>query len=143
MRTALRILLSPAERAQPLRLYLAPGVAFAFLIQGLVSPAFVVIRHAAGALPTGAFFGGMFLVILLAAAILTPLDVMAARLTLQRRGPEALATPVEPLTPDAPSVCAEPVMHFLTEEVPYTSLLNCGRKIVAEEGWGASSAHGG
>jgi hypothetical protein len=31
---------------------------------------------------------------------------------------------------------AEPVMHFRTEEVPYTGLLDCGRKIVAEEGWG-------
>jgi hypothetical protein len=27
-------------------------------------------------------------------------------------------------------------MHFRTEEVPYTGLLVCGRKIVAEEGWG-------
>ncbi|KAF8187001.1 hypothetical protein K438DRAFT_1973184 [Mycena galopus ATCC 62051] len=126
----------PAERAQPLRLYLAPGVAFAFFIEKLVASALVVIPYAAGRPPAGAFFGGALSVIPLATAILTPLDVMAARLTLQRRGPEALAIPAEPPTPDAPSMYAEPVMHFRTDEVPYTGLLDGGRKMVAEEGWG-------
>jgi hypothetical protein len=69
---------------------------------------------------------------LLTVGILTPLEVMTARLTLQRRGPETL----EPVASDAPSVYAERAMHFRTEEAPYTSLLDCGRKMVAEEGWG-------
>jgi hypothetical protein len=133
-RKALHLLLSPAERAQPLRLYLAPGVAFAFFLQGLVFPALSVLRQVAEhSLPPGAFLGGALPVMLLAVGILTPLEVMTARLTLQRRGPETL----EPLASDsdAPSVYAERVMHFRTEEAPYTSLLDCGRKMVAEEGW--------
>ncbi|KAJ7343805.1 hypothetical protein DFH08DRAFT_810353 [Mycena albidolilacea] len=131
-RKALHLLLSPAERAQPLRLYLAPGVAFASLLQGLVFPALSVLRQVAEhSLPPGAFLGGALPFMLLAVGILTPLKVMTARLTLQRRGPETL----EPLASDAPSVYAERVMHFRTEEAPYTSLLDCGRKMVAEEGW--------
>ncbi|KAF8179396.1 hypothetical protein K438DRAFT_1255589 [Mycena galopus ATCC 62051] len=132
-RNALRLLLSPAERAQPLRLYLAPGVAFACFLQSLVFPALSVLRQvAAHLLPPGAFLGGALPVTLLAVGILTPLEVMTARLTLQRRGPETL----EPLASDPPSVYAEQVMHFRTEEAPYTSLLDCGRKMAAEEGWG-------
>jgi hypothetical protein len=116
--------LSPAERAQLLCLSTLP--------QGLVASALVVIRYAVGkALPASALFGGVLPIILLATAILTPLDVMAASLTLLRHSLEALATPVEPLTPDVPSMYAEPVMHFRTE-VPYTCLLDCGCKIVAE-----------
>jgi hypothetical protein len=130
-RTALRVLLSPAERAQPLRLYLAPGVAFALVLQSLVSPALTLLRQLTAPLPLGASLGGALPVIVLATALLTPLDVMATRLTLQRRGPDA---------PDAfeapPVYSAEPVMDFRgAEEAPYTSLVDCARKMVDEEGW--------
>ncbi|KAJ7608005.1 hypothetical protein DFH06DRAFT_1018216, partial [Mycena polygramma] len=132
-RTALRILLSPAERAQPLRLYLAPGVALALLLEGLIAPALSLLHHVARPLPRGAALGGTLPVILVATALLTPLEVMLARLTLQRRGPEPAATE------DAAPVytATESVMDFRTESgaVAYTGLVDCARKIVAEEGW--------
>ncbi|KAJ7633320.1 hypothetical protein DFH06DRAFT_1479594 [Mycena polygramma] len=132
-RTALRILLSPAERAQPLRLYLAPGVALALLLEGLIAPALSLLHQAARPLPRGAFLGGTLPVVLVATALLTPLEVMLARLTLQRRGPEPAAT-----NDAAPVYTAtDSVMDFRTESgaVPYTGLVDCARKIVAEEGW--------
>lgn len=101
-------------------------------LEALIAPALGVLRYVAAPLPLGALLGGALPVILLTTGLMTPLEVMTARLTLQRRGPE---TP-EPLAADAPPVYPEPVMEFRTEEAPYTSLLDCGRKMVAEEGWG-------
>ncbi|KAF7375360.1 hypothetical protein MSAN_00423500 [Mycena sanguinolenta] len=79
----------------------------------------------------------------------TPLEVLTARLTLQRRpgvSPSVeTAAAVEVLLP---VYSAEPVMEFRPVfnigadvvgeegEEPYTGLLDCARKIVAEEGWG-------
>ncbi|KAJ7450521.1 hypothetical protein FB451DRAFT_719078 [Mycena latifolia] len=129
-RAALRVLLSPAERAQPLRLYLAPGVALAFVLEALVGPTVSLLRYlAAPRLPLGAALGAAVPVLLLTTALVTPLQVMQARLTLQRRGPEA---------PDAdiPLASGEAVMDFRTQEEPYTGLIDCARKMVHEEGWG-------
>ncbi|KAJ7348672.1 hypothetical protein DFH08DRAFT_808401 [Mycena albidolilacea] len=111
-------------------------VAFTFFIQGLVISALVVIHYTTErALPAVAFFGGMLSVILLATSILMPLDIMAACLNLCC--PEALTTPAESPTPDVPSMYVEPMMHFQTEEAPYTSSLNCSCRMMAKEGWSA------
>lgn len=126
----LRALLSPAERAKPLILYAAPGVALSEALQGLVGPALGLLRlfvprlYISHRLP---IIGAALPVILLATALLTPLQVMSARLTLQRRAPETAEEP-EPYQEEA-------VMEFRsTEEAPYTSLVDCVRKIVQEEG---------
>ncbi|KAJ7677069.1 mitochondrial carrier [Mycena polygramma] len=133
-RGALRVLLSPAERAQPLRLYLAPGVAFAYILEALVPPALIgiLILIAGASLPL--LVGCAVPVILFTTALVTPLQVIAVRLTLQRRGSETL----DPDTIHEQPVYEEneSVTQFRTEEAPYTSLLDCARKIVAEEGWG-------
>ncbi|KAJ6537382.1 hypothetical protein DFH09DRAFT_1178105 [Mycena vulgaris] len=132
---ALRVLLSPAEREQPLRLYLAPGVALAALLEALITPALNLLRHVvAPRLPLGAALGSALPLILITTALATPLQVMGARLTLQRRGPEPPAPESE-----APPAYAEEVMEFRTGEAPYTGLLDCGRKMVAEEGWAVLS----
>ncbi|KAF7335721.1 hypothetical protein MVEN_02227600 [Mycena venus] len=140
-RTALRVLLSPAERTQPLRLYLAPGVAFAIALEGLIVASFNLFRIAIDSLPLGFAIGGLVPVLLLTAAIITPLEVMIQRLTLQRRSrlTPGLA-PSEDAIPPPPVYSAEPVMEFRgtdidSGEAPYTGLLDCTRKIVAEEGW--------
>jgi hypothetical protein len=138
-RTALRVLLSPAERAQPLRLYLAPGVAFAVVLESFLASSFSFLP-----LATKSFAGATIAlaaalpILLLSTAVLTPLEVLTARLTLQRRIGVA---PAEMDALIAPLYSAEPVMEFRSTDVeegeaPYTGLLDCARKIVKEEGWG-------
>ncbi|KAJ7020720.1 hypothetical protein C8F04DRAFT_1241783 [Mycena alexandri] len=135
--TALRVLLSPAERAQPLRLYLAPGVALALLLEALVSPTLSLLSFFAfPRLHLALVLGGVLPLLILSTAATTPLQVMAARLTLQRRssGSEdtaAAAAGGVAATPMYP----EQVMTFRTDEAPYTGLLDCYRKMVEEEGW--------
>ncbi|KAJ7845082.1 hypothetical protein B0H13DRAFT_2410685 [Mycena leptocephala] len=67
-------------------------------------------------------------VIALATAMLTPLQVMGTRLTLQRLD----ATPER-----------GEVMEFRTQQAPYTSLFNCGKQMMEEEGVRVCSAPGG
>ncbi|KAJ6536361.1 hypothetical protein B0H19DRAFT_1183285 [Mycena capillaripes] len=150
-RTALRIPLSPAERAQPLRLYLAPGVALAAALSALAIPAFLLVSDLTARSAPGIVIGSFIPTTLLLIAFMTPLQVLAARLTLQRRElesqmPASSLSPAPHLTTDtdAPDVAVpqtyndfEPVMQFRSPgEAPYTSLLDCARKVVAEEGWG-------
>ncbi|KAJ7136233.1 mitochondrial carrier [Mycena filopes] len=138
----LRALLSPAERAHPLRLYLTPGVALSEILQGLVSPALtLLVRLAPGlwlshrlpiviaALP----------IIALATALLTPLQVMGTRLTLQRLGhaPGAVEADGDAGAAAPPAYGVEDVMEFRTDEAPYLSLVDCGKQMLREEGWRA------
>ncbi|KAJ6537378.1 hypothetical protein DFH09DRAFT_89219 [Mycena vulgaris] len=140
---ALRVLLSPAERAQPLRLYLVPGVALVILLEALVGPAISLLRLATlQGLSLGPTLGAGLPMIALATVLLTPLQVMLARLTLQRLGPDSpvpidvapLLQNVPPVPVNAPPVYTEDVMDVRTSEAPYTGLLDCGRKIMDEEG---------
>jgi hypothetical protein len=126
-------LLSPAERAQPVRLYFTPGVALSEVLQGLVSPTISILLQ---------FVPGLYLshrlpllvaalpVIALATAMLTPLQVMGTRLTLQRLD----ATPEVPADTAPPMYSEEEVMEFRTQQAPYTSLFNCGKQMMEEEG---------
>ncbi|KAJ6545350.1 hypothetical protein B0H19DRAFT_1266800 [Mycena capillaripes] len=137
-KAALQLLLSPAERAHPWKLYFAPGVGLSEFLQGLVSPTLTLILY---------FIPGLYLshhlpvllavlpIIALATLMLTPLQVMGARLTLQRLDPSsdvALAAEADP-----PAYGEEEVMEFRTQEAPYTGLIDCARQMVAEEGWRA------
>ncbi|KAJ7849591.1 hypothetical protein B0H13DRAFT_1906129 [Mycena leptocephala] len=118
LKAALQALLSPAERAQPVRLYFTPGVALSEVLQGLYLSHRLPLLIAA--LP----------VIALATAMLTPLQVMGTRLTLQRLD----ATPEVPADTAPPMYSEEEVMEFRTQQAPYTSLFNCGKQMMEEEG---------
>ncbi|KAJ7167952.1 hypothetical protein C8R46DRAFT_951066 [Mycena filopes] len=129
---ALHVLLSPAERAQPLRLYLAPGVAFALVLEALVSPTLSLLRFFVfPRVPLGVALGAALPLLILTTALTTPLQVMVTRLTLQRLGD----------TPDGPAAAAVPtypeqVLAFRTaDEAPYSSLLDCFHKTLEEEVW--------
>ncbi|KAJ7754304.1 mitochondrial carrier domain-containing protein [Mycena maculata] len=134
---ALRVLLSPAERAQPLRLYLSPGVALAVLLEAFFTPLLSLLLALALPHLFRAHHGSlMYLAVALptvvfGTALLTPLQVMFTRLTLQRRG----ETPDAPAVADAPPAYAEDVLDVRTQQAPYTSLFDCARQIVREEGW--------
>ncbi|KAJ7719012.1 hypothetical protein DFH07DRAFT_859666 [Mycena maculata] len=132
---ALHVLLSPAERKQPLRLYLTPGVAFAQLLEGLFGPFVLLIDKFFG---TRIFFehrvlsltGATLITFLVATGLLTPLKVVSTRLTLQRFGETDADTDV-----NTPPVYEEAVVDFRgAQEVPYTGLFNGGAQIVREEG---------
>jgi len=136
-KTAFRVLLSPAERARPALLYIAPGVALADTLEALVTPALALLRYlVVPRLPHfGIGLGAALPVILLTTALLTPLQVALARLTLQRRnGAPAAAAPPEytEATPTYP----EDVVEFRTasEHAAYTGLFDCATKIAREEG---------
>ncbi|KAJ7815052.1 hypothetical protein B0H14DRAFT_2848912 [Mycena olivaceomarginata] len=136
--TALHLLLSPAERAHPWKLYFAPGVGLSEFLQGLVSPTLALLLR---------FVPGLYLshrlpvllaslpVIALMTLLLTPLQVMGARLTLQRL--DAAASADDALDAAPPAYGEEEVMEFRTQQAPYTGLLDCGRQMVEEEGWRA------
>ncbi|KAJ7717249.1 hypothetical protein DFH07DRAFT_861504 [Mycena maculata] len=101
-------LLSPAERVAPWLLYQAPGVAPAALLAA-AAPALALPRP-------------------LAAALATTLKVLATRLALQRQG---LDEDIYSGKDTADAVLA------VRSRVPYTSLTDCARRIVREEGVGA------
>ncbi|KAJ7772247.1 hypothetical protein B0H16DRAFT_1714454 [Mycena metata] len=131
----LRALLSPAERAHPLLLYLAPGVAPALLLEALVSPTLSLLRVSAFPhLHLALTLGGVLPLLVLTTAFTTPLQVMAARLTLQRRGDTAAAAAAGAADT---LIHTEHVMTFRTDAdgAPYTGLLDCYRKMLEEEGW--------
>jgi hypothetical protein len=117
-----------------LRLFFAPGVAFSEVLQGLVPPTLTILLQ---------FVPGLYLshrlpiliaalpLIALATVMLTPLQVMGARLTLQR-----LSDTSEPsLDAPPPEYGVEEVMEFRTQHAPYSSLFDCGKQMVVEEGW--------
>ncbi|KAF7343009.1 hypothetical protein MVEN_01731000 [Mycena venus] len=133
-KAALQVLLSSAERAQPWRLFFAPGVALSEVLQGLVPPTLSILVQ---------FVPGLYLshrlpiliaalpLIALATVLLTPLQVMGARLTLQRLGDG----PETSLDAPPPEYGVEEVMEFRTQHAPYASLFDCGKQMVVEEGW--------
>ncbi|KAK7055824.1 hypothetical protein R3P38DRAFT_3385684 [Favolaschia claudopus] len=148
-RTALRTLLSPAERAKPLRLYLTPGVALGVLCESLIAPVLVLLRAATRALPGGFHLAGAVPSVLLGVLLGTPLAVAVVRLTLQRRsegegaGGEGEAQGLQRYTPlggeSVLEVRGDAAVTGLTGEnggEAYTGLVDCLRKVVREEGWG-------
>ncbi|KAF7350144.1 hypothetical protein MVEN_01316800 [Mycena venus] len=76
-------------------------------------------------------------VVALMTLLLTPLQVMGARLTLQRLGAASDGAPDADAAAAPPAYGEEEVMEFRTQEAPYTGLIDCGRQMVEEEGWRA------
>jgi hypothetical protein len=96
-KTALRVLLTPTERRAPWKLYLTPGLFFVTLLSYLWSGVIVTVAMAAlgwGIITEGRnhhnqvmkwVLVGIYAVVVVIAALVTcPLQVMLARLTLQR-----------------------------------------------------------
>jgi hypothetical protein len=128
-----------------LRLYLAPGVVLSAVILALIPVAVSIIRHLVsfhtypGHPHYYPILSASLPALILTTALLTPFQVMLARLTLQQLGAPATLGAIGRVEEDAdvPPVYTEDVMEFRTQQAPYTSLLDCGRKIVSEEGRGA------
>ncbi|KAG1778456.1 hypothetical protein EV702DRAFT_153174 [Suillus placidus] len=147
LRRALDVLLSPAERRHPYRIFIIPGLLMACTSWVLFIVGTIGARHflfrVAKQFPGN--FGNwedmrphipllvvvVILSFVLNVLVLTPLEVMMVRLSIQ-----AKATQVTLLL-DTPPVEAVGPVRLRTDKVEYTGLISCARLIIHEEGWGA------
>ncbi|KAG1732214.1 mitochondrial carrier [Suillus paluster] len=152
---SLRVLLTPTERRKPWILYLTPGllavqvahIAYVvlglrtirqLLLPGLANPGFPNRDEISPVKAT------IFLVIaLLSTAILTPLEVIAIRLSIQRNhaAPEfnSISQEEDGDAEEATEYAGadEDVIGLRTEREPYIGLVDCAKRIIEEEGWSA------
>ncbi|KAF5384227.1 hypothetical protein D9615_003440 [Tricholomella constricta] len=146
LRQSLRVLLTPAERARPWILYLTPGLLITnLLITALSSLVLTPLQRLL--LPQiprtrddidNIFIlraSIYFILLVLGTSVLVPLQVMMMRLALQRNHerPEGVVSAREHLAVYAPE---EDVIGLRDEADPYLSLVDCAKRMVAEEGYG-------
>jgi hypothetical protein len=171
---SLRVLLTPTERRRPWILYLTPGLLatqvahIAYIVLGLRSIRQLLLPELANpGIPRSEEISPVKLVIffviaLLSTIILTPLEVIAIRLSIQRNhaAPEfnSISQEEEGDADEATEYAGveEDVIGYVklrfsfllpeitnhvcslrTEREPYVGLIDCGKRIIEEEGWGA------
>ncbi|KIM75490.1 hypothetical protein PILCRDRAFT_827198 [Piloderma croceum F 1598] len=152
---SLRVLLTPTERRRPWLIYLTPGL----LLAEILHIAYVVLilktlRHvllpalSKPGVPSKADFtpvrvGVYFTLCLFSTAVLTPLEVIATRLAIQRNhaAPEFNSVVQEAEGEGEEfaeySDAEEDVIGLRNEDDPYLGMIDCARRIVAEEGYRA------
>lgn len=145
LRRALDVLLSSAERRHPYRIFIIPGLLVACTSWVLFIVGTIGARHFLFVKQFPENFGNwedmrphipllvgvVILSFVLNALVLTPLEVMMVRLSIQ-----AKATQVTLLL-DTPPVEAVGPVRLRTDKAEYTGLISCARLIIQEEGWGA------
>lgn len=170
---SLRVLLTPTERRRPWILYLTPGLLaaqvthIAYIVLGLRSMRQLLLPELANpGIPRKEEISpvklAIFLVIMLSSTIiLTPLEVISIRLSIQRNhaapefnsisqeeeGDADEATEYAGVEEDVIGYVILPSFLFpdiiirnsslRTEREPYVSLIDCGKRIIEEEGWSA------
>ncbi|KAK7057138.1 hypothetical protein R3P38DRAFT_3544426 [Favolaschia claudopus] len=149
---SLRVLLTPTERRRPWVIYLTPGllasqclhVAYVTLILAPLHRLLVPMSES-GMFPelSPVKLSIYLAVVIVSAAILTPLEVVSTRLAIQRNqaSPEYNSVSQE-VEGDAEEVAEyagaeEDVIGLRTEAEPYTGLIDCAKTIVNEEGFRA------
>ncbi|KAF7376198.1 hypothetical protein MSAN_00034900 [Mycena sanguinolenta] len=153
---SLRVLLTPTERRKPWLIYFTPGllasqslhVAYVTLI---LAPLHRLLVPMAETSTGGVVFPEIspvklsvyFVVVIVSAAILTPLEVMSTRLAIQRNQASAEYNSVsQEVDGDAEEVAEyagaeEDVIGLRTEAEPYTGIIDCAKTIINEEGFRA------
>jgi len=147
---SLRILLTPTERRRPWILYFTPGLMAAevahtaiivlflgpirkLLLPGLSKPVPSDISSVRLAI--------YFIILCLGVSVLTPLEVIATRLAIQRNHASqeynSVSQEVDGDADDAAeySGAEEDVIGLRQENDPYLGLTDCAKRIVDEEGW--------
>jgi hypothetical protein len=149
-RQSLSIILSPSELAQPWRLYLTPGLLATTLSHSIcvtliarsIKSLLLGTREIDPLDPTNAAYNASyfmwFLFLLyqgLATLWLTPLEVIATRLSVQKNlaGVEG----DEESMPEGAEYAGtdEDVIGLRPSAEPYEGILDCAKKIEGEEGW--------
>ncbi|WWC99816.1 hypothetical protein V866_006724 [Kwoniella sp. B9012] len=146
--TSLRVLLSPHELAKPYMLYLTPGLLATTFIHSLcvtliarTMRVFFLGASAPEDISDNISPWRWLIFILwqaLATGWLTPLEVVSTRLSVQPNTPGAVATEEEEQgPPEGVSFCGtdEDVIGLRPTTDPYLGMIDCGRKVIEEEGW--------
>ncbi|KAG6832597.1 hypothetical protein H0H92_014433 [Tricholoma furcatifolium] len=150
---SLRILLTPTERRRPWVLYLTPGLLaaevlhIAIVVLGLGPLRRLLVpelspKSEQGLADISTVKLSIYLVIVgLSTAVLTPLEVIATRLAIQRNHASSeynsVSQEVEGDAEETPefSGAEEDVIGLRNETDPYLGLVDCGKRIIDEEGW--------
>lgn len=148
---ALDVLLSPAERRHPYRIFMIPGLlaactSWALYIVGTIMTRnllFVKVKlfleHFGNWEDMKPYIPLLVVAIVLSvvlnALVLTPLEVMIVRLSIQTNSTQVTLLLDTPPDEDEQDYSVKPVRLRTCEE--YTGLINCMRLIIQEEGWGA------
>lgn len=152
---SLRVLLTPTERRQPWILYLTPGllaaqvlhITYIVLILGTLRRLLLPALSKPGVPAPEDYplvrLGPFTVLVLLSTIILTPLEVIATRLAIQRNhaAPEFNSVSQEE-DGDAEEAAEfagaeEDVIGLRNEADPYLGLVDCAKRITDEEGWGS------
>ncbi|PBK81942.1 mitochondrial carrier [Armillaria gallica] len=151
---SLRILLTPTERRRPWIIFLTPGLLAAEVLHiAIVVLALGPLRRlllpplpeSSSSLPdvSPVRLAIYLVVVLVATALLTPLEVMATRLAIQRNHASSEYNSVsQEVEGDAEDVeefsgVEEDVIGLRNEGDPYLGLADCAKRIIDEEGWRA------
>ncbi|KAK8846522.1 hypothetical protein IAR55_005608 [Kwoniella newhampshirensis] len=145
--TSLRILLSPHELSRPYMLYLTPGLlATTFthsicvtLVARTMRVFFLGAAVADEVSDDISIWRWMLFIVWqsLATLWLTPLEVVGTRLSVQTNTGGIVPPSEEEGPPEGVSFCGtdEDVIGLRPTTEPYLGMLDCGRKIIEEEGW--------
>jgi hypothetical protein len=150
---SLRVLLTPTERQKPWIIYLTPGllpaqalhVSYVVLVLGGLRHALLPALSKPGVPKLDDYslsrFGFFTAVTVMSTVFLTPLEVIATRLSIQRNhaAPEFNSVSQEE-NGDAEEVAEfagadEDVIGLRNEADPYMGLVDCAKRIMQEEGW--------
>jgi hypothetical protein len=147
---SLRIILTPTERRRPWILYLTPGLMAAEVAHVAVIVLFLgpirklLLPGLSKPVPSDISFVRFaiyFFILCLGVAVLTPLEVIATRLAIQRnhasREYNSVSQEVEGDAEDVAeySGTEEDVIGLRQENDPYSGLVDCAKSIIVEEGW--------
>ncbi|KAG6819579.1 hypothetical protein H0H93_010505 [Arthromyces matolae] len=150
---SLRVLLTPTERRRPWILYFTPGLLaaevlhIAVVVLGLGPLRRLLVPELSA--KSERTFGDIsilklsiyLIIVALSTFILTPLEVIATRLAIQRNHASAEYNSVSQEVegdveePTEFSGTDEDVIGLRHEADPYLGLVDCGKRIIEEEGW--------
>ncbi|KAG1756374.1 mitochondrial carrier [Suillus paluster] len=146
LRRALDALLSPTERKRPYRIFVIPGFLAAttswvlYIVGTSALRHFFVIKQmpehfenwedVKSCIPL--LVGAIVFSLVLNALVLTPLEVMIVRLSIQAKARQPIL--LLDTTPDEDHPVG--AVRLRTNEDEYTGLINCATLIIREEGWG-------
>ncbi|EIW80043.1 hypothetical protein CONPUDRAFT_91208 [Coniophora puteana RWD-64-598 SS2] len=148
---SIRNLFTPTERQRPWRLYLTPGLFPAVALSTAyyayvprISRAWLMDMGANGGNSPNQTFSRFLahaIVAVLTTAIMTPIEVIIVRLSMQYHNAAApvfttaVAQESGDHRPEAVVYGEDNVIQMRKCRDPYTGLLDCAKRIVVEEGW--------
>ncbi|KAJ4483365.1 hypothetical protein J3R30DRAFT_3447989 [Lentinula aciculospora] len=147
---SLRAILTPTERRKPWILYLTPGLLAAEMLHILIVVVglgpirrLLLPKPELGSYPdySLAKLGIYIVIVLLTTAVLSPLEVMAIRLAIQRNHASAeynsVSQEIEGDAEDNAEFAGneEDVITLRSESDPYLGLVDCAKRMVDEEGF--------